>query len=147
VSHAGYLRDHWTDDLGPLIALIRAWRVAGAEGAELTPREALAAAVAVDSPILEPGDREILALAIRQTLAPRTLTAAHLEPLRAAGFDDVAIHDVVHVACCFAYMNRLADALGVELEERKVAWARELFGDAALAAHQAWARGQEPSAT
>ena len=25
--------------------------------------------------------------------------------------------------------------------------ARELFGDAALAAHQAWARGQEPSAT
>ncbi|MCA8953473.1 MAG: hypothetical protein KDE27_28430 [Planctomycetes bacterium] len=43
-----------------------------------------------------------------------------VEALRAAGFDDVAIHDVTQVASYFHYINRIADALGVELEDEAV---------------------------
>jgi alkylhydroperoxidase family enzyme len=36
--------------------------------------------------------------------------------LRAAGFDDVAIHDATQVIGYFNYINRVADGLGVDLE-------------------------------
>ncbi len=39
-----------------------------------------------------------------------------VEGLRAAGFDDRGILDLVHVIGFFAYANRLADGLGVDLE-------------------------------
>jgi alkylhydroperoxidase family enzyme len=39
-----------------------------------------------------------------------------LEPMRHAGLDDPAIHDVCAVAAYFAYINRIADGLGVDLE-------------------------------
>jgi alkylhydroperoxidase family enzyme len=41
---------------------------------------------------------------------------ADLEPLREAGLDDTAIHDVASVTAYFAYINRIADGLGVDLE-------------------------------
>ena len=37
--------------------------------------------------------------------------------LRAAGLDDAAIHDATQVIGFFNYINRVADALGVEREE------------------------------
>jgi alkylhydroperoxidase family enzyme len=37
--------------------------------------------------------------------------------LRAAGFSDTAILDINQVTGYFAYVNRLADGLGVPLEE------------------------------
>lgn len=36
--------------------------------------------------------------------------------LRAAGLDDRAIHDATQVVAYFNYINRVADALDVELE-------------------------------
>lgn len=50
------------------------------------------------------------------SLAPGAFTEAHLEPLRDAGYDDRAIHDAAQVASYFAYINRIADGLGVDLE-------------------------------
>jgi alkylhydroperoxidase family enzyme len=44
------------------------------------------------------------------------MTAADLEPLRAQGFDDVAIHDAVQITALFNYYNRLADGLGIDPE-------------------------------
>lgn len=38
--------------------------------------------------------------------------------LRAAGFDDRAIHDICAVTAYYAFVNRMADGLGVDLEER-----------------------------
>ncbi len=35
---------------------------------------------------------------------------------RAVGFDDRAIHDVCAIVGYFAFVNRIADGLGVELE-------------------------------
>jgi alkylhydroperoxidase family enzyme len=40
-----------------------------------------------------------------------------VDALRAAGFDDRAIHDICAITAYFAFVNRIADGLGVELEE------------------------------
>jgi alkylhydroperoxidase family enzyme len=37
--------------------------------------------------------------------------------LRAQGFDDRAIHDLCAVTAYYAFVNRIADGLGVELEQ------------------------------
>jgi len=39
-----------------------------------------------------------------------------VQALRAAGFDDRAIHDAAQVVAYFSYINRVADGLGVDLE-------------------------------
>jgi alkylhydroperoxidase family enzyme len=44
------------------------------------------------------------------------MTRDDIATLRAAGFDDVAIHDLVQVIAYFNYINRIADALGTEPE-------------------------------
>lgn len=44
------------------------------------------------------------------------MAESDLEPLRAAGFDDVAIHDAIQVVSYFNYINRVADAVHVDLE-------------------------------
>jgi len=45
------------------------------------------------------------------------VTEADVARLRAAGFTDQGIHDAVQVIAYFSYINRVADALGVEPEE------------------------------
>jgi len=50
------------------------------------------------------------------TRTPARMTAADLEPLRAAGLTDTDIHDAVQVIAYFNYINRIADALGTDLE-------------------------------
>lgn len=50
------------------------------------------------------------------TRAPGAMRAADLDPLRAQGLDDRAIHDAVQVVGYFNYINRVADGLGLELE-------------------------------
>ena len=47
---------------------------------------------------------------------PWNMEAADVEALRVAGFSDVGILDIVQVVGYYAYVNRLADGLGVELE-------------------------------
>ena len=44
------------------------------------------------------------------------MEAADIEDLRLHGFDDLAIHDIVVVTSYYAFVNRVADGLGVELE-------------------------------
>ena len=50
------------------------------------------------------------------TRDPGGMTAADAEALRAAGFGDRAVLDICQVASYYAYVNRLADGLGVELD-------------------------------
>lgn len=45
------------------------------------------------------------------------MRAADLEPLRAAGYSDEQIHGAAQVVAYFNYINRIADALGVDLED------------------------------
>lgn len=65
---------------------------------------------------LAPADRAMLAYAQQLTTAPATITAADAERLRAAGFDDRARHDICAIVAYYAFVNRIADGLGVELE-------------------------------
>ena len=51
------------------------------------------------------------------TLTPAAIDAGYIDTLRSRGFDDLILHDIVQVAAYFNYVNRLADGLGVELEE------------------------------
>lgn len=46
-----------------------------------------------------------------------TLNEDGIIKLRQAGFQDEAILDIVHITGYFNHINRVADALGVELED------------------------------
>ena len=65
---------------------------------------------------LDPADRAMLDFVVKLTLTPSRMVEQDLEPLREQGFDDHAIHDIVQVTGLFAYYNRLADGLGIDLE-------------------------------
>lgn len=67
-------------------------------------------------PALEPKFRSLLAHAIKLTEAAPTCSRADVAALRAAGATDVEIHATVQVAAYFNYINRVADALGVDPE-------------------------------
>ena len=74
---------------------------------------------------LTPADRAMLDFAVKLTHAPSSMTEADVAALRAHGFDDVAIHDIVQVAALFNYYDRLADGLGIDPEPE---WAEERRG-------------------
>ena len=56
------------------------------------------------------------------TLRPQEMTPKMLDELRIHGFSDEAIHDATQVIGYFNYINRIADALGVEPESDTPAW-------------------------
>jgi alkylhydroperoxidase family enzyme len=58
----------------------------------------------------------MLDYAVKLTHTPGDLIEADVESLRTHGFDDRAIHDICAVAAYYAFVNRIADGLGVELE-------------------------------
>ncbi len=65
---------------------------------------------------LDPADRAMLDYAAKLTLEPWHMVEADVTALRAAGFSDAAILDINQVTGYYAFVNRLADGLGVELE-------------------------------
>ena len=54
--------------------------------------------------------------AAKVTQEPWTCTQADVDALRAAGARDEEIHAAVQVIAYFNYINRIADALGVDAE-------------------------------
>ncbi len=61
-------------------------------------------------------DFAMLTYAEKLTLKPWDMVAADVEALRAVGFSDAAILDINQVTGYYAFVNRLADGLGVPLE-------------------------------
>jgi uncharacterized peroxidase-related enzyme len=66
---------------------------------------------------LSPADRAMCEYVEKLTLKPWEMVEADVLALREAGFSDSAILDINQVTGYYAYVNRLADGLGVELEE------------------------------
>ena len=66
---------------------------------------------------LLPADRAMLDYAQKLTLTPKDVTEADVEALREHGFDDRAIHDICAITAYFGFVNRMADGLGLELED------------------------------
>jgi alkylhydroperoxidase family enzyme len=50
------------------------------------------------------------------TKTPGEMVESDVEGLRTAGFSDRDILDIATVAAYYAYVNRIADGLGVQLE-------------------------------
>ena len=65
---------------------------------------------------LSPADRAMLDYVVRLTDTPAAITRGDVDDLRTHGFDDIGIHDICAIASYYAFVNRIADGLGVELE-------------------------------
>ena len=65
---------------------------------------------------LEPADRALCAFAEKLTATPGAMAEADVEALRSVGFDDEAVHDAIQVVSYFNYINRVAEAVRVDLE-------------------------------
>ena len=58
----------------------------------------------------------MLSYAVKLSLKPWEMREADIQELMDAGFSNNGILDIVQVTGYYAYVNRLADGLGVELE-------------------------------
>ena len=65
---------------------------------------------------LDQADQAMLAYVEKLTLRPWNMVEEDVAALRSAGFSDAAILDINQVTGYYAYVNRLADGLGVDLE-------------------------------
>ncbi len=65
---------------------------------------------------LTSADRAMLNYAAKLTSTPSDMIEADVAALRGQGFGDRAILDIAQVAAYYAYVNRIADGLGVSLE-------------------------------
>lgn len=90
-------------------------RLAGIGAAE---QDALLAALSADyrTAELSLSDRVMLDYVVKLTREPWAMGRADVDALRGAGFDDRAIHDICAITAYYAFVNRIADGLGVELE-------------------------------
>jgi uncharacterized peroxidase-related enzyme len=82
--------------------------------------EALVQAIRTDyttAPI-SPAERALLDYAVKLAREPWAMQQEDIERLRAVGWSDAAILDLAMVAAYYAFVNRLAQGLGVELEAR-----------------------------
>ena len=63
---------------------------------------------------LPPAERAMLDYAVKLTVAPSSVGKDDIETLRAQGFDDRDILDIVYVICLYNFNDRMADALGIK---------------------------------
>jgi uncharacterized peroxidase-related enzyme len=61
-------------------------------------------------------DRVMLDYVVKLTKTASEIARRDVEGLRSVGFDDRAIHDICAITAYYAFVNRIADGLGVELE-------------------------------
>ncbi len=65
---------------------------------------------------LEPRMRLLCDFAVELTHRPAADAAPQIEALRGAGWTDSAIHDAIQVVAYFNYINRIAEAVGIDGE-------------------------------
>ena len=66
-----------------------------------------------------PGEKlePVLALVKKLTESPEKVVRSDVEAVRAAGWDDAAVHDAVLIACIAGFMNRFVFGLGLEADD------------------------------
>jgi len=87
---------------------------------EALPRAVLADPWALESAAPDPAIRALVRLARLVTESPWLLSLQERDAARAAGLDDAAILHAVLLASYFGHLNRLADAVGIELDYQVV---------------------------
>ena len=63
---------------------------------------------------LPAAERAMLDYAVKLTVAPSSVGAEDIQTLRAQGFDDRDILDIVYVICLYNFNDRMADAMGIK---------------------------------
>lgn len=81
--------------------------------------DALLAAVEGDwrSAPLDERRRALLVYAVKLTRTPAEVVRADIDALRGVGLSDRDVLDLAEVVAYYAYANRIADGLGIELED------------------------------
>lgn len=84
----------------------------------LLKNDALLAEVETDWRLAELSDkrRAMLEYVVKLTLTPGDMDRSDVESLRSVGFSDRDVLDIVEVTAYYAYVNRIADGLGVPTE-------------------------------
>tara|TARA_Y100001968_G_scaffold159789_1_gene146086 strand:- start:111 stop:302 length:192 start_codon:yes stop_codon:yes gene_type:complete len=59
----------------------------------------------------------MLEYATKLTLLPSKVTSGDVDQLRKAGFSDRDVLDIAEVTAYYAYANRIADGLGIPVED------------------------------
>ena len=59
----------------------------------------------------------MLTFSVKLTNEPRNMEITDIKKLHEVGFSDRDILDIVEVTAYYAYVNRLADGLGVAIED------------------------------
>ena len=59
----------------------------------------------------------MIGYAVKLTRSPGEMERADVDALRTAGFSDRDVLDITEVTAYYAYANRIADGLGITLEE------------------------------
>ena len=72
-------------------------------------------------------ERTMLDYAAKLTRTPSEMRESDVRDLRAVGFDDLGILHIVLLASWFNYITRVADGLGIELDE--YIWEKFLKGE------------------
>jgi len=65
---------------------------------------------------LSSSDINMLDYAAILTREPASICEDQITTLKKHGFSDLAIHDICIITAYFAFVNRIADGMGVELE-------------------------------
>ena len=71
---------------------------------------------------LNSADQALCVFAEKLTMTPNAMLKSDIKYLEDLGFSHTAIHDAVQVIGYFNYINRVAEALNVDLEEDVRAW-------------------------
>ena len=66
---------------------------------------------------LNESDRTMLDYVAKLTRTPSDVTIDDIHSLHEAGFEDRAILDIAQITAYFAFVTRMADGLGVSLED------------------------------
>jgi uncharacterized peroxidase-related enzyme len=77
--------------------------------------------------------RPVLAYCAKLTRAPSTVDQSDVDAVRAAGWDDRALHDAVLVCALFNFMNRMVEGLGIRADPDYVATSAARLHDAGYA--------------
>jgi alkylhydroperoxidase family enzyme len=69
----------------------------------------------------------MLEFVTQMTVDSKSTTEADVQRMRGAGFDDVQILEVVQLAGWFNCITRIADALGIEVEDWRADWKKQIL--------------------
>lgn len=77
---------------------------------------------------LDEQEKAMLEFVTKMTVDSKSMAEDDVERLRRAGFDDVQILEIVQLAGWFNCITRIADALGIKVEEWRADWQEQILG-------------------